>query len=85
VTHQARNLKVGYLVAYEVGHATAKPSAGVLANASPCVTASPASRLAVLARAVARLSSLHHDPETFHEDKSEIAAELRRLAQEIAA
>jgi hypothetical protein len=56
-----------------------------LANASPCVTASPASRLAVLARAVARLSSLHHDPETFHEDKSEIAAELRRLAQEIAA
>jgi hypothetical protein len=45
----------------------------------------PAERLAVLAAAVAPLSPSRRDPEQFHEDKSEIAAELRRLAREIAA
>jgi hypothetical protein len=34
---------------------------------------------------VARLSPGHRAPERFHEDKSEIAAELRRLAREITA
>jgi hypothetical protein len=39
--------------------------------------------LSDLACQVQRLSPSHRDPERFHEDKSEIIAELRRLAQEI--
>jgi hypothetical protein len=38
-----------------------------------------------LAERVRRLAPSHCDPERFHLDKSEIAAELRRLAREIAA
>ena len=34
-----------------------------------------------LAGQVQRLSPSHRDPERFHEDKSEIVAELRRLAR----
>lgn len=38
-------------------------------------------RLRDLAHEVQRLSPSHRDPERFHEDKSEIVAELRRLAR----
>lgn len=34
-----------------------------------------------LAKRVARLSPSHRNPHAFHEDKSEIVAELRRLAR----
>lgn len=37
--------------------------------------------LSTLAEHVARLSPSHRNPERFHEDKSEIVAELRRLAR----
>ncbi len=37
--------------------------------------------LASLAQRVVRLCPDHRNPERFHEDKSEIAAELRRLAR----
>ena len=37
-------------------------------------------KLADLARAVARLSPSHRDPERFHQDKDEIRRELLRLA-----
>lgn len=36
-----------------------------------------------LARRVACLSPSHRDPERFHEDKSEIVAELHRLARKV--
>lgn len=36
-----------------------------------------------LARRVERLAPHHRDPERFHLDKSEIVAELRRLAREV--
>jgi len=39
-----------------------------------------ASELLALASAVGRLSPSHRDPERYHLDKSEIVAELRRLA-----
>ena len=42
-------------------------------------------RLAALARRVIRLAPSRHNPEQFHMDKSEIAAELRRIASEVAA
>lgn len=38
--------------------------------------------LAALAARVSRLCPSHRDPERFHADKSEIVAELRRLARE---
>lgn len=41
----------------------------------------PAADLDRLAGAVARLSPSHRDPEAFHVSKSEIVAELRRLAR----
>lgn len=41
----------------------------------------PAADLDRLAGAVARLSPSHRDPERFHLDRSEIVAELRRLAR----
>lgn len=40
--------------------------------------------LLVLADRVRRLSPHHRDPERFHEDKSEIERELRRLARRVA-
>lgn len=43
----------------------------------------PAADLDRLAHAVARLSPSHRDPERFHMDRSEIVAELRRLAREL--
>lgn len=36
-----------------------------------------------LAQKVARLAPSHRDPERFHEDKSEIVAELYRFAEEV--
>lgn len=41
--------------------------------------------LARLASAVGRLSPSHRDPERFHLDRSEIVAELRRLARTLGA
>lgn len=38
--------------------------------------------LSQLAVKVARLSPSHRDPERFHVEKSEVVAELRRLARE---
>ena len=40
--------------------------------------------LMTLAAQVARLAPSHRDPERFHVEKSEIVAELRRLARELA-
>ena len=55
-------------------------------NASVCVSASvPADDLDRLAHAVARLSPSHRDPHRFHEDKSEIVAELRRMARALGS
>lgn len=45
---------------------------------TPTVTAADLDRLA---GAVARLSPSHRDPEAFHVSKSEVVAELRRLAR----
>ena len=42
----------------------------------------PDTRLIALAHRVQRLAPDHRDPEKFHEDKSEIVAELRRLVRE---
>lgn len=39
-------------------------------------------QLTRLAARVARLTPSHRDPERFHVEKSEIAADLRRLARE---
>ncbi len=51
-------------------------------SAALCGTAAlPAADLDRLAHAVARLSPSHRDPERFHIDRSEIVAELRRLAR----
>lgn len=50
---------------------------------SPPLT--PCRELERLARQVARLSPSHRDPEAFHVSKSEIVAELRRLARALAA
>jgi hypothetical protein len=44
------------------------------------VFADPAAALKDLARRVARLAPSHRDPERYHVEKSEIVAELRRLA-----
>ena len=55
-------------------HAVTKPGA-----AGHAVTAEEA--LVELANRVRRLVPSHRDPEAFHEAKSEIEAELRRLAQ----
>ncbi|UFN48912.1 hypothetical protein LPC08_23430 [Roseomonas sp. OT10] len=41
----------------------------------------PSSTLEALAERVSRLSPSHRDPHRFHEDKSEVVAELRRLAR----
>ena len=41
----------------------------------------PAADLEALAAAVGRLSPDRRDPERFHMDRSEIVAELRRLAR----
>lgn len=49
--------------------------------ASRAVGPSLPDRLRDLAHHVQRLSPSHRDPERFHEDKSEIVAELRRLAR----
>jgi hypothetical protein len=51
----------------------------------PTTAPAAADRLDALARAVSRLSPSRHDHERWHMEKSEIAAELRRLAKEIAA
>lgn len=40
-------------------------------------------RLDKLARRVERLSPHHRWPERFHEDKSDIVAELRQIAREV--
>lgn len=40
-------------------------------------------RLTALADQVERLAPSHRDPHRFHEDKSEIVAELLRLAHEV--
>ncbi len=47
---------------------------------NPC-----AAELEALASAVSRLSPSHRDPEAFHIGKSEIIAELRRLARALSA
>ncbi len=47
---------------------------------SPAVTLSPET-LSALALRVSRLGPDRRNPEQFHEDKSEIVAELRRLAR----
>ncbi len=41
----------------------------------------PPAMLEALADRVSRLSPSHRDPHRFHEDKSEVVAELRRLAR----
>ena len=48
---------------------------------SYAMTAADAQALADLARRLERLRPSHRDPEQFHIEKSEIAAELRRLAR----
>jgi hypothetical protein len=58
-----------------------RPISGSLSHASQMRGV----RLRDLARAVDRLGPSRRNPEQFHEDKSEIAAELRRLAREIAS
>lgn len=42
----------------------------------------PGDALERMAERVRRLSPSHRDPERFHEEKSELAAELRRLARQ---
>jgi hypothetical protein len=42
-----------------------------------------ADRLEELARRVDRLIPLRRDPDAFHEEKSEIAAQLRQVAKEV--
>ena len=55
-------------------------------NASCASCASlPADDLDRLAHAVSRLSPSHRDPHRFHEDKSEIVAELRRVARALGS
>ena len=51
-------------------------------NASGASGASGGKTLADLARRVARLGPDHRDPERYHLEKSEIVAELRRMARE---
>lgn len=46
------------------------------------ITCHASSALLDLSRRVARLSPSHRDPEAFHEEKSDIAHALRRLACE---
>jgi hypothetical protein len=41
-----------------------------------------ADRIDALARRVDRLIPLRRDPDAFHEEKSEIAAQLRQVARE---
>lgn len=45
--------------------------------------APPIDKLHALAARVERLCPSHRNPERFHEDKSEIVAELQRLASEV--
>lgn len=49
---------------------------------SSSTPSTPKHALALLADRVGRLSPHHRDPERFHIDKSEIVAELRRLARQ---
>jgi len=49
-----------------------------------CMTERPfADRLEELARRVERLIPRRRDPDAYHEDKSEIVAQLRRIAKEV--
>ncbi len=57
---------------------TEAPYMGKCGTVRHCGTVSA---LSDLAHRVARLCPDHRNPERFHEDKSEIAAELRRLAR----
>lgn len=56
---------------------------GVFRVVSPCVPDLP-DRLDALARHVGRLSPSHREPERYHEEKSEIAFELRVLARHVS-
>lgn len=55
----------------------------LIGGAAPRPGKKPAVTLDSLASKVERLSPHHRQPERFHEDKSEIVAELRRLAREV--
>jgi len=63
-------------VALHGAHREVRPNATL----RPC----EADQLIALAHAVGRLAPSHRDPEQYHMDKSEIVAELRRLARNIA-
>lgn len=65
-------------------HTHARAVGPLKENAAPCGTAAPSLRrcnLLDLAQRVARLGPDRRNPEQFHIDKSEIVAELRRLAR----
>ena len=62
------------------GAAFRSGSCGRHEGLSPAAAAPACADLERLARQVARLSPSHRDPERFHMDRSEIVAELRRLA-----
>jgi len=52
----------------------------------PCdsvTVVTPCEKLTALADKVRRLSPSHRNPERFHEDKSEIERDLRRLARRV--
>lgn len=51
------------------------------ARSLPSRTPTPADQLERLALAVRCLAPSHRDPERFHVDRSEVVAELRRLAR----
>lgn len=58
-------------------------SCGRREGSSPAAAPPACAELERLARQVARLSPSHRDPERFHMDRSEIVAELRRLARSL--
>lgn len=57
---------------------------GAIPNVRGVSDVSAPHTLTDLADRLRRLSPCHRDPERFHEDKSEIERELRRLAGRIA-
>ena len=63
--------------------AALRPMAGRLPNTRQAAP-HPAVELEALAHAVRCLSPSHRDPEAFHVNKSEIVAELRRLARALS-
>jgi hypothetical protein len=80
-----RRLRRVAKAAYELGKRGRPARAPIPALRPFCPTPAEVCELKALARRVERLCPSHRSPEKFHEDKSEIVFELRRVAARVIA